>query len=45
MLKPNGVAVVAVWDKDPNSIWMKIFRVMATLQGAINLTPLGTERK
>ena len=39
VLKPNGVAVLAVWDKDPNSIWVKLFRVVAKLQGAFYLPP------
>lgn len=33
VLKDGGVAVVAAWDKDPNSIALKMFRVMSTLNG------------
>ncbi|CAM9626564.1 unnamed protein product [Laminaria digitata] len=33
VLKPNGVAVLAVCDKDPNSMTVRVFGVVSTLQG------------
>lgn len=33
VLKNDGIAVFAAWDKDPNSIAMKMFMVLPTLQG------------
>eukprot|EP00904_Undaria_pinnatifida_P009079 jgi/Undpi1/5300/HiC_scaffold_2.g00581.m1 len=32
VLKPAGVALLAVWDEDPNSIMVKIFSVISKLQ-------------
>ena len=33
VLKPGGVAVMTVWEEDPTSIMVTIFRVLLALQG------------
>ena len=42
VLKPNGIAVLAICDKDPNNITAKITRVIYTIQAAFHQQPLGT---